>query len=65
MAMTRLETAERRFSKAVDLVEAELHRSATTKAEIARSIALITSIENRAEGALEQLRLILRQKEGD
>lgn len=63
-AMTRLETAERRFSSAVKAVESELLRAAQKRNEAQKGLDLVERIEGRAENALKKLRDLIRQSDG-
>lgn len=61
--MERLETAERRFKKALSNIEAEMARAAETRKEALRGLELAESMDRRCETAIKQLRDLIRQGE--
>lgn len=63
--MERIESAERRFSEAIERIEAELDRAAETRRQAQRGLELAETIEKRCEKAIKQLRDLIRHGEAE
>ncbi|MEO1657338.1 MAG: hypothetical protein AAFR65_06415 [Pseudomonadota bacterium] len=59
--MQRLEEAERRFSAAVRRAEARLKSAKTLGTDVQKGLELVSSIETRAETAMQQLEELIAQ----